>query len=373
MSAHLPIDDATRRLLQEHAFNGAVFEAERRALAQHEAGPETNRLSGEIKPPTAGDIAHLPALGTPSRAELSERGRAALARGEVGVVILAGGMATRFGGVVKAGVTVYEGESFLSLKLADAAGAADRARSRVPVYVMTSFATHEEVNALGLALAQDGCPVTCFRQSASLRLTPEGEIFRDAEGLASPYAPGHGDLPAALRRSGVLTRFLESGGKTLFMSNVDNLLATLDPAVLGYHLEQGRAMTVEVVQKEAGDQGGAPARVDGHLQIVEAFRFPSDFDQERIPVFNTNTLVFDAKALDRDFSLTPFYVEKQVDGRMAVQFETLVGQLSAMVPSSFLLVERFGPDARFAPVKGPDELERRRDAIRRTLAARVEL
>jgi len=373
MSAHLPIDDATRRLLHQHAFDLSAFEAEQRALVEGEAGPDHNRLHAEIKPPAAGDIAHLPALGSPSREELSERGRAAMARGEVGVVVLAGGMATRFGGVVKAGVEVFSSECFLSLKLADVAREADRARSEIPVFPMTSFATHGEVSALGQALELDGCPVTCFRQSASLRLTPEGDLFRDAEGKASPYAPGHGDLPAALRRSGVLERFLEQGGRTLFMSNVDNLLATLDPAVLGFHLERGRAMTVEVVQKEQGDQGGAPARVAGHLEIVEAFRFPKDFDQERIPVFNTNTLVFDAKALMRDFSLTPFYVEKQVEGRAAIQFETLVGQLTAMLPSSFLLVERFGPDARFAPAKDPAELERRRDHIRRTLSARAAL
>lgn len=371
MSAHLPIDDATRRILQRHAFDGAAFRRQMADLASGAAGPGTNRVPGRVEPPAAGDVVALPALGSPSRRTLAEDGRRAVARGEVGLVVLAGGMATRFGGAVKAGVEVYDGLSFLDLKLRDAAARADETASRVPVFLMTSFATHGAVQALALAASTPGCPVSCFTQSASLRLTPAGEIDRDADGRASPYAPGHGDLAAALRRSGTLARFLEGGGKTLLMSNVDNVLATLDPAVIGYHLEHGRALTVEVVPKEAGDRGGAPARVDGKLQIVESFRFPETFDQDSIPVFNTNTLVFDARALDRDFELTPFYVEKEVDGRRVVQFETLVGQLSAMLPTRFLLVERFGPDARFAPVKDPEELVTRRESIRRALAARA--
>lgn len=371
MSAHLPVDDATRRLLHDYAFDHAAFERHQEELRRGEVGKDTNRLTGTVQAPAAGDVTALPALGSPSRHALAEIGRAAMARSEVGVVVLAGGMATRFGGAVKAAVKVWNERSFLELKLADVARRADEARAEIPVLLMTSFATHDEVQSLGLALERDGARVTCFPQSASLRLTPEAEIFLDADGAPSPYAPGHGDLPAALRRSGALSAFLENGGKTLFMSNVDNLLATLDPAVIGYHLEQGRAMTVEVVPKEAGDRGGAPARVDGKVQIVESFRFPADFDQDTIPVFNTNSLVFDARALCRAFDLTAFYVEKQVDDRAAVQFETLVGQLSAVLPSGFLLVERFGPDARFAPVKDPPELEFRRDNIRLTLEARA--
>ena len=58
------------------------------------------------------------------------------------------------------------------------------------------------------------------------------------------------------------------------MSNVDNLGATLDPAVIGAPLARGAALTAEVVRKEKGDKGGAPARLDGRPQIIEGFRFP---------------------------------------------------------------------------------------------------
>jgi UTP--glucose-1-phosphate uridylyltransferase len=127
---------------------------------------------------------------------------------------------------------------------------------------------------------------------------------------------------------------------------------------------------VECAPKEPGDRGGAPARVDGSVQIVESFRFPADFDQDAIPIFNTNTLVLDAAAIDRDFDLTWFAVRKTVDGRPAVQFERLVGELTAFLPSHFLRVERHGPDGRFQPVKDPEELQERRAAIREILEAR---
>ncbi len=203
-----------------------------------------------------------------------------------------------------------------------------------------------------------------------MRLTPQGDLFCEADGSPSRYAPGHGDLTFALRESGVLARFREAGGKVLFMSNVDNLLATVDEAVIGAHLASGAEVTVECVDKEPGDKGGAPALVDGRLEIVESFRFPEGFDQDRIGVFNTNTLLFDAAAIDRDFDLSWFAVEKKVDGRAAIQFEHLVGQLTAFLPSHFLRVDRDGPDGRFAPVKDPDELDRRRPQIRAALEAR---
>jgi UTP--glucose-1-phosphate uridylyltransferase len=63
-------------------------------------------------------------------------------------------------------------------------------------------------------------------------------------------------------------------------------------------------------------------------------------------------------------------VKKSVDGRPAIQFEHLVGELTAFLPSRFLHVERRGPDGRFQPVKDPDELQRRRPDIEAIMRAR---
>jgi UTP--glucose-1-phosphate uridylyltransferase len=110
--------------------------------------------------------------------------------------------------------------------------------------------------------------------------------------------------------------------------------------------------------------------VDGMLQIVEGFRFPRDFDQDSIAVFNTNSFVLDARAIDRDFDYSWFAVEKEVDGQPVIQFERLVGELTAFLPCHCIGVRREGDDGRFMPVKDPAELEARRAGIVRMLERR---
>ncbi len=366
---HLAADASTRALLERFGFDAAQFESLRQRLLRGEVGVDKNRIRGVVEPPRAGDVPRLPPPGSAERARLAALGSEAMRRGEVGCVVLAGGMATRFGGVVKAAVDALPGQSFLHLKLRGIRLAAEQARARVPVFVMTSFATDEQIRELIVPEQSASTPVSAFAQLISLRLRPDGEIFLEA-GAPSPYAPGHGDLTFALRQSGVLTRFLADGGRVLFMSNVDNLAATLDPAVIGAHLVGGAAVTTEVVSKDPGDAGGAPARVDGVLQIVESFRFPSDFSEDSIPVFNVNSFVLDARSLDRDFPLTWFVVRKKVAGEEAIQFEHLVGELTAFLPTASLHVDRDGDDGRFQPVKDPPELERRAPKIAAMLRAR---
>jgi UTP--glucose-1-phosphate uridylyltransferase len=366
----IAFDPDTRALLDRFGFDGETFERLRERLRREGRRSEHNAIAGQVTPPEPGDLVDLPIAGTPARAALHGRAVRALAAGEVGVVILAGGMATRFGGVVKAAAEVVDGRSFLDVKLGDVAAVAERTGARVPVYLMASFATADAVRVLGEIRQTKQVPIETFTQFVSVRLTPQGGLFLGADDRPSPYATGHGDLTFALRASGVLDRFRAAGGRTLLVSNVDNAVATLDPVVVGAHLAAGRAITVEVVSKARGDRGGAPARVDGALQIVEAFRFPESFNQDLIPVFNTNTLILDAAAIDRPFDLTWFAVTKTIDEREAVQFERLMGQLTAFLPSQFLRVARDGMDGRFQPAKDPEELTRRRDQIRAILASR---
>lgn len=365
-----PIDAETRALLDEYGFDEALFEEFRTRLREGAAGSGRNQIAGVLAPPTRQDLRRLPVRGTPERHELEGRGLEALRAGEVGCIVLAGGMATRFGGVVKACVDCFPGRTFLALKLADVRRTAEQALATVPVLMMSSFATHSELCAAVAREDSPLAPVEVFSQFVSLRLSPDGSLFRDAAGRPSPYAPGHGDLTSALVQSGALERFLDRGGRTLLMSNVDNLAASLDPAVIGAHLDSGAEMTVEVVARQKGDPGGAPLRVDGKLQIVEDFRLPGGFARDSLPVFNTNTFVLDAEPLRGDLPLTWFVVKKHVDGRDAIQFEHLVGELSAHLECSLLEVSREGAEARFLPVKDPDELARRLPDIEAVMRAR---
>ncbi len=363
----IELDEDTAATLRRFRFDAAVFERMRAALAGSGGTLGAGRLSGSVTSPTEEDLVELDARDTEGGKRLAEVGRAALAKGEVGVVILAGGMATRFGGVVKAVVEIVPGGSFLRLKLADIQAVAERNACTIPVFLMTSFATSDEILRATRELACPRTPFEILEQSVTMRLTSAGDVFRDAQGRPSLCATGHGDLLPTLRASGNLARFRQSGGRMLMISNVDNLAASLDARVVGAHCHGGKSITVEVVRKEGGDRGGIPARVDGHLQIVEEFRLPLEFDSSQVPFFNTNNFVVDAEAVDRDFDLDWFPVRRKVEGRETIQAERLLGQVTAFLPTQFLAVERHGRDGRFLPVKNREELRMRMPEIQALL------
>jgi UTP--glucose-1-phosphate uridylyltransferase len=362
----IDVDPETRGILERFGFDEPLFESLRGRVASGDLSPESNLVRGVIEPPAAGDITRLPGAGDAAYEATRDAGVDALRRGEVAQVILAGGMATRFGGVVKAVLTAVDGKSFLEAKLHQTSRLEERLGCRIPVALMTSFATDDAIRA-HVVERELGEPLV-FNQFVSLRLESTGELFRDAEGRASLYAPGHGDLFQALRRSGTLAALRERGVRAVTISNVDNLGARVDPVVVGSHLTAGTPLTCEVARKE-GDMGGAPVRVDGRLQLVEGPRFPPAFDQDLAPVFNTNTALFDIDALDVDYDLTWLYVEKAVEERAAVQLERLYHEASALVPAQYLEVPRRGPRGRFSPIKTPADLERAQDDLRELVSA----
>ncbi|HSN99673.1 MAG TPA: UTP--glucose-1-phosphate uridylyltransferase [Candidatus Nanopelagicales bacterium] len=330
-----------------------------------------NRLSGTVEPPRPEDIADVPAEGSPEHARCREAGLAALRRGEVALCVLAGGMATRMGGVVKALVEALPGRTFLDLRLAESDHLEREAGAPVPLWLMTSEATNGPIReALGERL-QQGDRIATFEQHVSLRLTHEGDLFVEDDGEPSVYATGHGDLPDALRQSGLLSRFLARGGRTVWIANLDNLGATVDPVILGWHLGHGEPLSVEVVNKVGSDKGGGPLRWNGRPMIAEDFRLPVGFDPAQVPVFSTNTFLVDAAALQGlAMEWTYVEVEKKVGDRKAVQFERIVNELTTGLSARFLRVPRDGVASRFLPVKDMDELSRRRPEIEAIARAR---
>jgi UTP--glucose-1-phosphate uridylyltransferase len=360
------VDAATGEILERFGFDEALFERLQDGVRRGELSAAANAVAGAVEPPDPRDLTPLPEPGEPAFDEAQEAGLEALRAGRVAQVVLAGGMATRFGGVVKAVLEAVDGLSFLEAKLSATRGLEDLLAADVPVALMTSFATddavrrHVEERGLGDPLV--------FHQFVSLRLEPDGTLFLEDDGRPSLYAPGHGDLFAALRRSGTLHLLRERGVRLVMVSNVDNLGARVDPAVVGMHLLAGMPVTAEVTPKE-GDMGGAPVRVDGKLQLLEGPRFPPDFDQELVPVFNSNTAVFDIDRLDREYDLTWMYVEKEARGRKAVQLERVYHEVTRFVPTTYLVVPRRGRRGRFFPIKTPADLEASQHELRELLAA----
>ena len=198
------------------------------------------------------------------------------------------------------------------------------------------------------------------------------------DGQPSTYAPGHGDLPDALRRSGLLDAFIARGGKYVWIANLDNLGATIGergpPRLV--HRRAARTVQVEVAptRAEGGPVGGIPVwadssdasgRVVRRLQVLEEFRLPQGFDASAVRVFNTNTFLVRAEALlHTNVVYAWFEVEKKVGARVAVQFERLLQELTAAMSSTYVRVPREAAALPgFLPVK---ELRRAREAPLRT-------
>jgi UTP--glucose-1-phosphate uridylyltransferase len=267
------------------------------------------------------------------------------------------------GGVVKALVEALPGQRFLDLRLNEATALERRAGRRVPIWLMTSHATDQAIrDALGTR--RDPDYLETFTQFLSLRLTPDGHLFLDSKGEPSMHSPGHGDLPEALVRSGLLERFVARGGRIVTIANIDNLGATLDPLIIGFHLSHGKPVTCEVVDKLGTDRGGIPVRMGDRAVVLEEFRIPPSFDPASVRVFSTNTFHIDAPTLCKlQMDWTYFTVEKKVEDKPVIQFERLINELTSGLSTQYLHLPRTGKGSRFLPVKDNKELEQRQGEI----------
>jgi len=353
-------------------YDHALFAELRRALVAGELSRERARLATPPSP-LAFDDPRLVRVTAGTQGERRAAGEASLRAGEVATLILNGGLATRFGGLVK-GVVPVLGEdpkrSFLALKLGAVRATAERLGQAIPAVVMCSFATRSASDEHLAMIEWAGVPVAdrlTFDQSVLPRIDPDGGLLRDRPGAetmpqsALYAAPGHGDTLEQALRSGLVDRLRARGIRHVLVSNVDNLGATIDPHVLGQHLaavDRGAAASVEVVRRRPGDVGGCIAEVGGRPVIVEGFRLPTSTDPERYAHFNTNTLWLTLDALGSMPPLTYFPVARKLrwsDGADVdlIQFERLIGQITEHLPAAYVEVDR---DERFVPIKTRDDL-----------------
>merc|ERR1719325_337696 len=76
--------------------------------------------------------------------------------------------------------------------------------------------------------------------------------------------PGHGDLYPAMLGSGTLDKLLKKGLKYMFVSNSDNLGATMDLKILTHFVKSGAPFMMEVASRTDADKKG------GHLATKKA-------------------------------------------------------------------------------------------------------
>lgn len=185
--------------------------------------------------------------------------------------------------------------------------------------------------------------------------------------------PGHGDIYACLAGSGWLDRLLGSGVRYAFVSNSDNLGATLDPAILAWFVESGMPFVMEVTRRTESDKKGGHLAVrsrDGRFLLRESAQCPKEDEThfQNISLhryFNTNNLWIDLQALqaalvanDGLIPLPPIMNKKTVDPRDAgspavIQVETAMGAaIECFEGAGAIEVSR----VRFAPVKTTSDL-----------------
>jgi UTP--glucose-1-phosphate uridylyltransferase len=185
--------------------------------------------------------------------------------------------------------------------------------------------------------------------------------------------PGHGDLYTSLVTSGMLEQLLDRGYEYAFVSNADNLGATLDERILGWFARERLPFAMEVADRTEADRKGghlARRRDGGGLLLREIAQTPDDDvdsfqDTSRHRFFNTNTLWVNLRALselldarDGVIGLPMIVNRKTVDpgdksSPNVIQLETAMGAaIDAFEGAAALRV----PRERFAPVKTTDDL-----------------
>lgn len=80
--------------------------------------------------------------------------------------------------------------------------------------------------------------------------------------VESWYPPGHGDIYEAFYNSGLLKMFINEGKEYVFVSNSDNLGATVDMNILNYLLNPPNNQKSPEFIMEVTDKTRADVKVD---------------------------------------------------------------------------------------------------------------
>ncbi|MCH8921861.1 MAG: UDPGP type 1 family protein [Planctomycetes bacterium] len=282
-------------------------------------------LAGRAEPPPA---FRLSGSGDPfSLEEANERGRAALADGRIGVVLVAGGQGTRLGFDHPKGmfpIGPVSGASIFQIVIEGVVAVARSYGKSVPLYLMTSHATHEATIAYlddhdRFGLPKQDLPV--FQQGTMPAVDAEtGKLLLAEKGRLFVGPDGHGGMLAALDRSGALADVEARGIRQLFYLQIDNpLTCVCDEALIGYHLLSGSQLSTQVVAKQhPADRVGNVVSIDGQVQIIEYSDLPDtaalqtdDGGSLRLWAGNTAVHVFDVDFLRRmagEASGLPFHL-----------------------------------------------------------------
>jgi len=287
------------------------------------------------------------------------------------VIKLNGGLGTSMGcSGPKSVIPVRNDLTFLDLTVQQIEYLNKKYDANVPLVLMNSFNTDDDTMKIIRKYSGFNISIKTFNQSRYPRinkesLMPVAKSCRTDDDIEAWYPPGHGDFYQAFSNSGLLDEFVAQGKKYCFISNIDNLGATVDLNILNMCLNQNREFVMEVTDKTRADvKGGTLIQYEGKLRLLEAAQVPKEHEDDfksvkKFNVFNTNNLwislpaiqrVVDENTLDMEIIVNP----KQLDGGVNVyQLETAVGAaMKCFDDASGINV----PRSRFLPVKKTSDL-----------------
>jgi UDP-N-acetylglucosamine pyrophosphorylase len=248
--------------------------------------------------------------------------------------------------------------------------------SRPAFCLMNSFATQQdtlEYLKRYPSLAQDW-PLD-FRQNMVPKL--DARTFAPVSWPNEPELewcpPGHGDLYLSMPSSGLMDQLIEKGVLYMFVSNADNLGATVDLNLLQYFADSGLSFLMEVAERTAADRKGghlARNRENGRFVLRESAQCPEEDEPqfqniERHRFFNTNNLWIRLDDLKNELekrkghlSLPLIINTKTLDPKdphspRVLQLESAMGAAIGCFEKSGAIVV---PRSRFAPVKTTSDL-----------------
>jgi len=297
---------------------------------------------------------------------------------EAVVIKLNGGLGTSMGlSRAKSLIEVKDGLCFLDMIARQIMSLRDSSGVKIPLVLMNSFKTDEDSRqclARSPALVLDDTPLSflqhkfpkVFRENLSPAHWP-----RDPECEWNP--PGHGDIYFALITSGMLDTLIGKGYKYAFISNSDNLAATMDEALLGYFASHNYPFMIEVADRTKADiKGGHLARLkrNGGFVLREIAQCPEEEieefqDTNVYRFFNTNNIWVNLLSVKerlkngiRGFTLPMIVNPKRIDptddtSPEVYQIETAMGSAISIFENAAAI--RI-PRARFSPVKKSQDL-----------------
>jgi UDP-N-acetylglucosamine/UDP-N-acetylgalactosamine diphosphorylase len=335
------LSEALRHHRHEHvlAWWDQLDDAGRAALVRQLQGLDLDlfdRLWAErdrsFAAPDPARIQPVPVIprGGPADAEDRRLGEESLRRGEVAVLVVAGGQGSRLGFDQPKGmfsIGPVSKKTLFQIHAEKVRALGRRYDALPPLLIMTSPATHDDTVAFfeanrSFSLPADAVHFFCQGTMPALDRTT-GKLLMEERGRLFLSPDGHGGTLTALARSGLLARLRGCGIRQVFYFQVDNpLVEVADPVFLGHHLAHRAEVSSKVVPKEGPkDRLGNFVQVDGRCTIIEYSDLPDELAnqtdaQGRLRLWAGSPAIhwFDLEFLDRvtrGDSQLPFHVAKK--------------------------------------------------------------